>query len=132
VSLGRKRIEKLAIFIPAPEIKAFSFAFGDLKSNGKTETYVNSNNGDMFKVLITIISIIKHFMDEYPGSAIFFTGSSGNRNLLYHRILRTNYATFSNEFKITTLMQIKNGLREVPFDPHPNAEYRGFYIRKII
>jgi hypothetical protein len=131
VSYGKKKIEKVATFIPAPEINAFSFAFGDLKSNGTTDTYVNSNNGDMFRVLDTIICIIKQFLEEYPDTALFFTGSTYNRDLLYHRIIRINYSTIINEFKITTLIQIRNRLCEVPFDPSSEVDYRGFYIRKI-
>ena len=130
-SHGKKRIEKIATFIPAPDIDAFSFAFGYQKIDGTIDVYINSNNGDMYQELATLICIIRHFLDEHPETTVFFTGSTTDRDILYHRNIKINYLALRNEFKITVLIQKRNGLREVPFDPDTRAEFRGFYIQKI-
>jgi hypothetical protein len=131
VSYGKERIEKIATFASAPEINAFSFVFGDLLADGTTDTYANSNNGDMPRVIATIICIIKQFLDEHPDTTVFFIGSTSNRTLLYRRLLKTNYSIFNKEFIINALIQAKNRLLQVPFDPFSNAEYLGFFIKKI-
>lgn len=131
VSYGKERIEKIATFASAPEINAFSFVFGDMLNDGTVDTFINSNNGDMPKVIATIICIIKQFLDEHPDATVFFVGSTSNRTILYRRLLGTNHSRFNKKFIINALIQVKNGLLQVPFDPFSNAEYLGFFIKKI-
>ncbi|MBS1660597.1 MAG: hypothetical protein JST68_06055 [Bacteroidetes bacterium] len=129
VSYGKERIEKSAIFISAPGVDVFAFTFGDTLSDGSLDTDKNSNNGDMFKVLRTIINILNQFLEEHPYATIFFIGSAPNRTLYYQRFLKNNYSTLSKKFIISAIIQVKNRLSEVPFDPSSTTEYRGFYIK---
>lgn len=85
----------------------------------------------MLKVIATIICIIRQFLDEHPDATVFFIGSTPNRTILYQRLLKINYPIFSKEFIINALIQVKNGLLQVPFDPLSNADYLGFFIKKI-
>ena len=130
MSIGRRKIEKVATFDFNSEDNIFAFYFGDLKVDGTVDYEVRSNNGDIYEVLATIVSIIKEFLDEHPGITVFFTGNTPNRILLYHRMLKTKYSNIKGDYIVTAIIQIKGGLLELHFDPFSTLEWRGFYIRK--
>lgn len=115
VSHGNERIEKVAIFTSPPEASYFAFSFGDLLKDGIIDNYVNSNNGDMHRILATLIEILRDFINEHPSAKIFFTGSTED---------------FSKEFIITELTKERNGIREVLFSPSSQALPLGFFITK--
>lgn len=48
-----------------------NLGFGDLSSNDSVSDTVNPNNGDIEKILATVIAIIKEFTAEYPQVLIF-------------------------------------------------------------
>jgi hypothetical protein len=75
VSHGKERIEKMAMFSSTPEANVFAFFFGDLMADGTLDIYARSNNGDMPRVLATIIVIIKQFLNDHPHTTVFSTGS---------------------------------------------------------
>lgn len=60
-SHGRSKIEKVVEFVPLKEKNIFNLGFGDLLPDGSIDDTVASNNGDIRKVLTTVISIVKHF-----------------------------------------------------------------------
>ncbi len=60
----------------------------DLLASGKIDDKANSNNGDIIKVLSTVILIIKDFTEENPEAKIAFSGSTKERTALYQRILK--------------------------------------------
>jgi hypothetical protein len=130
VSYGKGKIEKLAAFDWLPDDDFFAFNFGDVLEDGSFDVYTNSNNGDMLKVLTTIIDIIKEFANEHPLKRIFFTGSTSKRTALYHRILKSDYIDFNNGFIIIALIRERNSIKEVAFDPTSQREHLGFFIRK--
>lgn len=76
------------------------FGFGDLLPDGSINDKANSNNGDILKVMATVVDILKHFTARYPGKVIYFVGSTDERTRLYGRILRTYYYSFSQEFAL--------------------------------
>src|SRR5580658_8429226 len=87
VSHGKERIEKIAEFRSTPKENVFAFAFGDLQADGTVDVYAISNNGDMLRVLATIISILNRFLTDHSKATVFFTGSTDNRSRIYQRIL---------------------------------------------
>jgi hypothetical protein len=130
VSYGKERIVKIAAFDWLTDRDYFAFNFGDVLEDGSFDVYANSNNGDMLKVLITIINIIKEFANEHPFKRIFFTGSTAKRTALYHRILKNHYIDFNNGFIITALIRERNSIQEAAFDPTSQREHLGFFIIK--
>ncbi len=90
----------------------------------------NSNNGDIIKVLSTIIYIIKDFTEENPESKIAFTGSTKERTALYQRILKTYLDTFCKEFLITALEGPSNSPKETESDAGHKEPYLAFFIKR--
>ena len=131
VSKGKARIEKLVVFAPTPVRDIFNLGFGDLLDDGTIDDTANSNNGDLVKVLATVIQILKEFTREYPYAKVVFSGSTPTRTALYRRILKVYYPTFSNEFIISALIEGSLGYREVPFDHSANEKYLAFFVQRI-
>jgi hypothetical protein len=129
VSQGKERIEKIVIFSSTPIPNLFNLGFGDLSEDGTIDDHIRSNNGDLVKVLSTVIHILKTFLHEHPKAKISFVGSTRNRMALYERILKTYYDKFSQEFTISALIQ-ENGLyKEILFNPLSHFDYLFFYIK---
>src|SRR5882672_8774429 len=93
-SVGRKRIEKIVDFADLGMENVFNLAFGDLQPDGSVDDLSNSNNGDIVKVLATVISIMRDFTTKNPQACITFTGSTEERTKLYTRILKSYYSSF--------------------------------------
>src|ERR1700748_3619573 len=91
ISVGRLRIEKAVDFVPTGIRNIVNMGFGDRLPDGSIDDTANSNNGDIVKVLATVIAILKDFTTQYPEVIIFFAGSSIQRTSVYARILRTYY-----------------------------------------
>jgi hypothetical protein len=68
--------------------------FGDLLPDGTVDDKANSNNGDIAKVMVTVIEILKHFTSQHPSMEIYFEGSTAERTKLYGRILKAYYPIF--------------------------------------
>jgi hypothetical protein len=131
ISLGKKRIEKVVDFIPLGIRNIINLGFGDLMPDGTIADRVNSNNGDLIKVLATVIDILKHFTTRYPQAIIYFRGSTNERTKLYGRILKTYYTLFSKEFTIIGIVGTRDDNQTVPFDPLADVEYLAFLIKRI-
>ena len=91
----------------------------------------NSNNGDIIKVLATVIAILKDFTTQYPHVEVFFAGSTIECTKLYTRILRTYYSAFSKEFTISGIAGSENNNKRIAFDPKADIEYLAFLIKRI-
>ena len=130
VSQGKERIEKAVIFSLTPIANLYNVGFGDVKANGSIDDRIRTNNGDLIRVLGTVIQIVKTFLEEHPFATVFFVGSSPSRTSLYRRILKTYYQTFSNDFIISVFIGNENNPQETPFDPASTHEYLGFFIKK--
>lgn len=131
ISIGRKRIIKAVDFSLTSVKGLYNIGFGDLLPNGSMDDKVNSNNGDIFKVLSTIAQIIRDFTAEFPNAKIVFTGSTNERTKLYGRILRMYYQEFRKEFIISAFVKTATSLKEVEFDPDDAFQYYAFFIKRI-
>jgi len=112
LSTGKKPVEKIVQFTPLSLANIYNLGFGDLMPDGAIDDKANSNNGDIIKVLSTVIHIIKDFTAENPESKIGFKGSTKERTALYQRILKTYLDTFIKEFLLTALEGPANSPRE--------------------
>ena len=131
VSLGKKRIEKVVDFVPLKEKNLMNFGFGDLLPDGSIDDKANSNNGDILKVMATVVDILKHFTSNHPQIVIYFAGSTDERTALYARILKTYYTVFTREFSIFGIIGTEKKSKAIPFDPQANLEYLAFLIKRI-
>jgi hypothetical protein len=131
ISIGKKRIEKVVDFIPLKGRNYMNLGFGDLLSDGSLDDKANSNNGDLIKVMATVVDIVKHFTAQHPKIIIFFAGSTLERTRLYTRILKSYYPVFSGEFAIFGIIGNENEGKTIPFDPLSDIEYLAFLIRRI-
>jgi hypothetical protein len=129
-STGRKSVEKIVLFTPLSQANIYNLGFGDLLSNGEIDDRAKSNNGDIIKVLSTVIYIIKDFTATRPVAKIAFKGSTKERTVLYQRILKTYWESFSKEFLITALEGPKNKPTETIFDPGYKGAYLAFFIKR--
>lgn len=130
ISTGLQDIEKVVDFMPSPFIGVLNLAFGDLSEDGTISDAVQSNNGDILKVMSTVVNIVKHFTACYPHYRISFMGSTSERTLLYARILKMYYQEFSKDFIIKGVT--KETEEEVDFDCENPYLYERFIIQKIL
>lgn len=105
--------------------------FGDLLEDSSINDAITSNNGDMVRVLVTVIEILKDYTKHHPENQIFFRGSTIERTKLYAHILKTYYNEFSKDFHISAIMISDNTMRRTRFDPDTHTEYFAFLIKRF-
>lgn len=131
-SLGKQKIDKAVEFTATDKQDLYNIAFGDQLPDGTIDDIVESNNGDIVKVLSTVVQILRTFTTEFHDATIVFVGSSEERTRLYRRILRNYYLNFSKEYIIAAFILSDGVFKEVPFDPLATAvEYHAFFVKKI-
>jgi hypothetical protein len=129
-STGRRPVKKIVEFTPLAFKNLYNLGFGDLMANGKIDDIVNSNNGDIIKVLSTVIHIVKDFTETNPEAKIAFKGSTIERTVLYQRIIITYLSTFKKEFLITALEGPVSQPKETVFDPEYKGVYLAFFVKR--
>ena len=130
-SQGKQRIEKGVSFTATDIAGLYNIGFGDVLTDGGIDDMATSNNGDIVKVMATVVQILRAFTAEFPAVKVIFVGSTEERTRLYRRILRTYYNNFSEEFIITGSILQGNAYVEIPFDPAATIEYHAFFIKRI-
>jgi hypothetical protein len=118
-------------FTPISNGNIINLGFGDLRPDSSIDDKVSSNNGDMIKVLATVVAILNDFTKHHPDKEIAIKGSTPERTRLYARILKTYYHEFSKEFRITSLIDSGNRIERTRFDPSVNIEYFAFLIKRF-
>ena len=131
-SVGKKRIEKIVDFTDLGMGSVFNLAFGDLAPDGSVDDMSNSNNGDIVKVLATVVSILRDFTTKNPQAQVTFTGSTDERTKLYTRILKSYHSSFSKEFTISGFVKEGDEYKMVPFDPGASLAYVVFLVKGIV
>src|ERR1700753_2058646 len=94
ISTGRQKIKKAVEFIPLKNRNMVNLGFGDVMPDGTINDRIHSNNGDIRKVLATVVQILLHFTSQNPSTMVFFAGNSVDRTKLYSRILKMHYFSF--------------------------------------
>lgn len=98
--------------------------------DGSIDDKANSNNGDIVRVLATVVEILKDFTSKYPHSEVFFSGSTQERTRLYTRILRTYYYDFSKQFNIRGVILEDDHYTLLSFEPKADLKFEGFIIQR--
>lgn len=99
--------------------------------DGSIDDKANSNNGDIVRVLATVVEILFDYTSKYPGIEIFFAGSTQERTKLYTRILKTYYASFSRQFTMKVIVVEEGRYTVLPFEPKADLKFAGFLIQRI-
>ena len=125
-SIGRKgKITKVVAFTEKQN-DIYNLGFGDFNPvTGQVDDKVKSENGDMPKVLATVLHITAQFLSDNPMLYVFFKGSTPDRTRLYQMAINHHYEEFSVNFEIFGL---------IDYTPEPfqkNKLYESFLIRKL-
>jgi hypothetical protein len=113
ISTGKRRIQKEVVFTPTIIQNVFNMGFGDVLPDGSIDDKANSNNGDIRRILATLVQILIDFTSGFP------------------EVKSSNYyAVFSKEFVINALIQHGSKYVERPFAPTSTQPIIGFFIRK--
>ncbi|TDX00627.1 DUF6934 family protein [Dinghuibacter silviterrae] len=131
-STGRRKIVKVVDFTYTGTRQIVTIGFGDLRSDGSVDDEANSNNGDIRKVLSTVIQILLDFASINKDAEIFFTGSTPERTRLYIRILKSYYPLFNRQFNINVLVNRGSDYIEQPFRPDAPGQIEAFFIKRIV
>lgn len=129
ISEGRKRIAKIVEFAELGN-NTVNLCFGDLLPDGSIDDTVNSNNGDIVKVLATVIDIVRTFCSQHPTIQIYIEGSTELRTMMYERILKTYYSDISKEFAIVGVIRDGKRVRGISFHPLIGQKYCGFLVKR--
>ena len=100
ISIGKREIIKIVAFQKTREDDVYNLAMGDLINSATFSDREISNNGDVRKVLTTIVNIVQIYTKKYPERSIFIQGNTDLKTSTYQRIIRMYYAVFSKEFNI--------------------------------
>lgn len=120
VSVGRHgEIPKIVIFQEIEE-NFFNLFLGDFINDTVGSDQNITDNGDMPKVMATVIQILKLFLSRHANAAVSITGSEWIRKRLCARIAYTHYKSLCAVFEI----QCTEGYG-LGYKPYPdfNKEY---------
>jgi hypothetical protein len=129
-SIGKTRIIKAVDFTPTTIPNLYSLSFGDLQSDGTVDDISISNNGDILKVLSTVVQIAMDFLNYNPHFKLVFTGSTDERTRLYARILKMYESEFRKSFTISALIATEHFYKEIDFNPQDAFKYSAFFLKK--
>lgn len=128
VSEGVGSIEKVVEFTYVGAPGVLNLGFGDYSNGRLTDDEVVSNNGDLSKVMATIVKIVEDFSNCFPETKIHFMGSTPERTGLYGRILKTYFAEFNRCFRISG--RVAGTMNEVPFDPAQPYIFEAYFVKR--
>lgn len=79
----------------------YNLAFGDFDEQSRiAHDDVVTNNGDMRKILRTVISTIDQFFLERPKDRVHIDGSDAVRRSYYHKIVRDYFDVIFEHYKV--------------------------------
>ena len=126
-SLGDKGNIPKAVIYENITYNHFNLAFGDYDV---TESEINdkvvTDNGDIIKVLGTVIETIQNFFQAYPHAILDIRGSTPTRIKLYQRIIKMNLIEIQTKFNILAFRDSELS----PEFPNFSQEYQCFQISK--
>jgi hypothetical protein len=126
ISIGKKgRIFKIVKFEETEVGNVYNLGFGDLDvQTGDISDIIVSDNGDSEVVLSTVAACVRCFIDQYPNSEVYATGSTSSRTRLYRMGIAKHLEEIQEDFEIFGL--IDNEFRK--FERGKN--YQGFLVRR--
>ncbi len=127
ISIGRKGLILKVVRFDEIEPTIFNLGFGDFDFEKQTlSDSIVSDNGDMEKILATVVSILNDFLQNNPKFSVFIVGSTLSRTRLYQIAINRYYEDFKVYFEIF-------GYRNSEFDVfQKNVNYESFLVRKML
>lgn len=121
------RILKIVTYTPVTKggESYFNLGFGDFnEKTGRPDDKIISDNGDMRRVLATVVSTLDIFFTEFPEAIVHITGSDGIRNNYYQKLVR-DYSD-----KILTRYAVQGFKNDRIEDFKPKTDY-GFLLVRL-
>lgn len=119
----KRKIAKGVEYVPvAPNV--FNLAFGDIDDNGELDDLSLSDNGDMAKVLATVVQTALIFFEMHPDKSLYFTGSSLARTRLYRALVAREIENWRDVFVVEGILKDKL----IPFQI--GMPFEAFIIRR--
>lgn len=102
VSRGVKgNVEKLVVYTKTKVYGTFNLGFGDkIYATEDFDDVAITNNGDSFKVMVTVAATLYPFTEKYPNAKIFVAGSTKSRTRLYRMAISNNLEMISRDFYV--------------------------------
>ena len=125
-SIGTKgKILKVVKFFEIQE-NVYNLGFGDFDPiTNQVDDKVVSDNGDLIKVMATIISLTIKFLDDNPLALVFFKGSTTHRTQFYQWIINRYYE------EVTEIIEIY-GVNDGELELFQKTKtYESFLIKKL-
>lgn len=94
--------------------------------NDEWSDSVSTNNGDIVKIMATVVAIIDEFLELNKNVQVHFEGNTNTRNNLYNRIIKNNFEHLSELYKIIA----KEDEFSKPEEYNLGKKYKAFYICK--
>lgn len=97
----RGRIIKVIQFQPMNIENLYNLSFGDKNmETGELDDKVITDNGDSEKVLATVVAALYVFVDRYPDTWVYATGSTNARTRLYGMGINKYFDIAADDFEI--------------------------------
>ena len=123
-SVGKKGIILKVVIFTEISPNLYNLGFGDYDfENESIDDEVESKNGDMEKILATVIAIVGDFFDLHSKSTIFLTGSTSIRTRLYQIAISKYFEEFSDFY------QIKGSINGISEQFQKDKNYESFLIK---
>ncbi len=130
LSEGKRSITKVVDFSFTGIESYVCAGLGDVLEDGSVDEEVISNNGDLGRLLGTLIQILLDYTAKFPKAVLFIAGIDERRTQLYWRTLRLYGRVLNRDFRITGLLKEEGGFRECSFNTISELDYVAFLIRK--
>ena len=124
--LVKKGIILKVVVFDEIDTNTYNLGFGDYNfENEIIDDKVNSKNGDMEKIMATLVAIINDFSVKNKNCQIFLSGSDSIRTRFYQMAILKFYDEFSAAYEIKGTI---DGFSE---SFQKNKKYESFLIRKM-
>jgi hypothetical protein len=126
ISVGPKgNIRKIIHFQPTDIPGLYNLAFGDKHPiTNEIDDLAVSNNGDIDKVLATVVTALYTFLDKNPEALVYATGSTPARTRLYRMGITRFYEEIQQDFFLFGRIDKKFYEFEI------GKEYEGFLAQR--
>jgi hypothetical protein len=133
ISVGKKQVRKVVEFDVLGYAHLYNLGFGDLlpeMPESGIDDFSNTDNGDMIRVLATVVTILIEFLNLNPQATVVFSGSTETRTNLYRRIIKRYYPAYKHRYEIMASYWHNGRLLEGEFDPFFKGEYVVFFVKR--
>ena len=127
-SVGIRNIKKIVTFENGGsfggKIEIDNLVLSDEKEDGTLDAEIDSNNGDILKVLDTVAAILKYYLSITENRAVYIKGADNRRINVYHWRIERLMRKSETPFLIVGQKEIN-----APFELlDKNEDYVGFLV----